>query len=191
MTQFYIFDLDDTIIDSSVYARMYSELLREIVSRHNLSEIELQREITKLKEETGKQRPDTFELCKRLNCIETYYEILEKYVKHTYTLKINTIPAIFKKIKESKKKIGVVSMSQERTIRIFLDRFNLSSHVDFIASGDKATVLFWIMLEKRHNLYKEETLVIDDSDEILKVAEHAGYKVLNVKNINNLEKFGY
>jgi FMN phosphatase YigB (HAD superfamily) len=191
MTETYLFDLDDTIIDSSVYSRMYHDLLRQIVEQQGISEIELQKEITKIKNQTGKEKVDTFELCKSLNCIELYYSVLERYVKNTYTLKIPILPAMFKKIKDNKKKIGVVSMSQERTIRLFLDRFNLSKYIDFIASGDKTTVLFWIQLERRHSLYKEETLVIDDSDDILKIAEHAGYKVLNVSNIKDLEKFGY
>ncbi len=191
MTELYIFDLDDTIIDSSIYSKMYSELLREIVSKHNLSEIELQKEITKLKEETGKQRVDTYDLCKKINCIEIYYTILEKYIKYASSLKVGSIPKIFKKIKDNKKRIGIVSISQERTILLFLDRFNLNKYVDFIESGKKDTVLFWIQLEKKHNFYKKDTLVIDDSDEILQIAEHAGYKVLNVKEISNLDKFDY
>jgi HAD superfamily hydrolase (TIGR01509 family) len=187
MVSVYLFDLDDTIIDSSIYKRMYSELLREIVSQSKISEIELQKEITRLK--AGKDRVDTYELCRSLNCTELYYNLLEKYARHTYSLKTASIPALFKKIRAAKKKIGVVSNSEERTIRIFLDRFNLS--VDFVSSGDKLTVLFWINLEKKFNITKDETLLIDDSEEVLEVAKHAGYKTLNVKDISNLEKFGF
>ena len=187
----YLFDLDDTIIDTSVYARMYHELITEIVVNLNISEIDLQKEITKLKQETGKEKVDTYDLCEKLNCTEVYYKVLEKYVKHTYTLKTPAVPMIFKKIKANKKQIGIISASQERTIQLFLDRFNLAQYVDYIESGNKTTVLFWIQLEKKIMLDKNTTLVIDDSDEILQVAEHAGYKVLNVKNIDNLEKFEY
>jgi phosphoglycolate phosphatase-like HAD superfamily hydrolase len=187
----YLFDLDDTIIDTSVYARMYHELITEIVVNLNISEIDLQKEITKLKQETGKEKVDTYDLCEKLNCTEVYYKVLEKYVKHTYTLKTPAVPMIFKKIKANKRQIGIISASQERTIKLFLDRFNLTQYVDYIESGNKTTVLFWIQLEKKIMLDKNTTLVIDDSDEILQVAEHAGYKVLNVKNINDLEKFDY
>jgi HAD superfamily hydrolase (TIGR01509 family) len=187
----YVFDLDDTLIDSSIYAKMYNTVINELLSTLDISEIQLQEVISKLKQEAEKTRVNTFELCKRLNSTELYYKILEKYVKHTYMLKTKSIPKIFRKIKGSKKKIGIISNAQQRTIELFLKRFNLLDYVDFIESGKKNTVLFWITLEKKHNLDKERTLVIDDSDEILDIADHAGYKVLNVKNIGDLEKFGY
>jgi phosphoglycolate phosphatase-like HAD superfamily hydrolase len=189
LTETYIFDLDDTIIDSSIYARMHHELLTEIVKEKGISEIELQKEITKLKQQTGKEKVDTFDLCKNLDCIELYYTILEKYARHTYTLKTPTLPKIFAKIKAGNKKIGIISRSQERTIRVFLDRFNLSQYVTFVESGKKDTVLFWIQVERRHSLSKAFTLVIDDSEEILKIAQNAGYKVLNIKDISSVEGF--
>ena len=186
MVSTYLFDLDDTIIDASIYSRMHHELLSEITKRLKISEIGLQEHITKLKEETGKTRPDSYDLCEKLKCIDIYYEILEKYARHTYSLKNPTIVNIFRKIKESKKKIGIVSNSKERTIRLFLDRFNLSQYVDFIESGKKETVLFWVQLEKKHDFHKIDTLVIDDSDEVLKIAEDAGYQVMNSRNLNDL-----
>ena len=187
----YIFDLDDTIIDSSIYARMYNALINELLSNLNIKEIELQEVISRIKEETGKPKVDTYELCKKLSSTELYYKVLEKYVKHTYTLKTKNIPQIFKKIKAKKKKNGIISNAQERTIELFLKRFNLLEYVDFIESGNKDTVLFWVMLEKKYSLDKERTMVIDDSNEILDIAEHAGYKVLNVKDLVNLENFEY
>lgn len=185
----YIFDLDDTIIDSSVYAKMYNSVINELISALKISEIELQKIISKTKEETGKERVDTYDLCKKLHSVELYYKVLEKYVKHTYSLKTKSIPAIFRKMHGAKKRIGVVSNAQERTIELFLKRFNLFEYVQFVASGIKNTVLFWITLERKYDLDKEDTMVIDNSDEILKIADHAGYKVLNVKNIDDLEKF--
>jgi len=187
----YIFDLDDTIIDSSIYARMYNELINELISNLDISEIELQKIITKLKQETGKSKPDTYELCKKLNATEIYYKVLEKYVHHTYTLKTKEIPKVFRKIKEAGKKIGIVSSSKQRTIKIWLERFNLSDYVDFIFSGDKKTVLFWITLERKNKIKKEDSLVIDNSDECLEIAKHTGYNILNVKNLDTLEGFNY
>ncbi len=187
MVSTYLFDLDDTIIDSSIYSRMHHELLTEITNRVKISEEGLKERIARLKEKTGKEKPDTYELCKELNCIDIYYDILEKYAKHTYTLKNPTLPVVFRKIKESKKKIGVISNSQERTIKLFLNRFNLSQYVDFLESGKKDSVLFWVQLEKRHSFHKGDTLVIDDSDDVLKIAQEAGYQILNAKNLGKLE----
>lgn len=191
LTNCYLFDLDDTIIDSSIYQKIYGELLRRIVEEKKASELELQKYITETKKLSGKEKPDSYELCSNIGCIDLYYEVLEKYARHTYSLKTPSIPAIFKKIKSNHKKIGIVSNSKERTISLFLDRFGLSVYVDFIASGDKSTVLFWIQLERRHSLDKSMTLLIDNSDDILEIAKHTGYKTLNVKNIREPEKFDY
>jgi len=168
---------------------MYNELLKELVLKLKISEIELQEIISKVKEETGKTRVDTYDLCKKMNATELYYTVLERYARHTYTLKTKEIPEIFRKIKGAHKKIGVVSNSQERTIELFLKRFSLFSYVDFISSGDKKTILFWVTLERKFGIKKEDALVIDDSDEILDVAKHSGYKTLNVKNIKDISEF--
>ncbi len=191
MINTYIFDLEDTIVDKSIYARLYTPIIDLLLENLKISKIELQEIITKIKEETGKEKVDTFDLCKKLNSTELYYNVLKRYVKHTYSLKTKNITKVFKKIKASKKKIGVISKSEKRTIEVFLKRFNLLDYVDFIESGNKDTVLFWVLLEKKYKIDKKETLVIDDSHDILEIAEHAGYKVLNVKDLDNLEKFEY
>ena len=191
MIQTYIFDLEDTIIDKSIYARIYTPIIESLLETLKISKIELQEIITKIKEETGREKVDTFELCKKLNSTELYYKVLKRYVKHTYSLKTKNISKVFKKINASKKKIGVVSKSEKRTIELFLKRFNLLEYVDFIEPGNKNTVLYWVLLEKKYKLDKDQTMVIDDSNEILDIAEHAGYKVLNVKDLDNIEGFSY
>ena len=189
MINCYIFDLDDTLIDSSIYKRMYNEVISNLLSHLKISEIELQEVITKLKQQTGKL--DSYDLCYKLNATELYYKILEKYIKHTYSLKTKNTPKLFRKIKDNKKKIGIVSNSQERTVDLFLKRFNLLDYVDFTESGKKDTILFWITIEKKYGLEKEHTMVIDDSEDILKIAKQCGYKILNVKDIDELEIFHF
>jgi len=188
MVDVYLFDFSDTIIDTTIYSRLYNEIINEILSKVEITKIDLQKIITKLKDVSGKSRVDTYDLCKKLNEIDLYYNVLERVIKHTYTLKTPELPQIFKKIKDSGKKIGVVSGSQEKTIIMFLKRFRIDSYVDFIQSGKKDSLVFWIQLEKKYDLEKDKTLVIDDDSEILKIAEHAGYKVLNVKDIKLLEE---
>ena len=156
-----------------------------------ISKIELQQEITKLKQETGTQRIDSYELCKKLNSEDLYYKVLEEHIKHTYTLKNKEIPIIFKKIKDSGKSIGIVTNSQERTAELFLKRFRLRSYVDFIQSGKKEAIVFWMTLEKKHDLNRQTTMLIDDSEHILEIAKNVGYKTLNVKDLASLEEFSY
>ena len=127
----YLFDLDDTIVDSTIYTRMYHKLIDELLNSLKISKIELQQAITKLKNETGEQKIDTFDLCKSLGATDIYYKVLERHIKHTYTLKYKEIPSIFKKIKESNKIIGIVTQSQVKTAELFLKRFRLFSYIDF------------------------------------------------------------
>lgn len=191
MIETYLFDLDDTIIDSSIYVRMYHKLIDELLNNLKISKIELQKEITRLKNETGKQRIDSFELCQKLNSEDIYYNVLGTHIKHTYTLKNKEIPNIFKKIKDSGKRIGIVTNSQEKTAELFLKRFRLRSYIDFIQSGKKDALFFWLNLEKKYDLQRENTMLIDDSEDVLEIAKRVGYKVLNVKDLASLEGFGY
>ena len=46
-------------------------------------------------------------------------------------------------------------------------------------------------LEKKHDLKKENCLMIDDSDDVLEIAKRVGYNILNVKNLDDLSKFDY
>ncbi|MBT3721390.1 HAD family hydrolase [archaeon] len=187
----YLFDLDDTIVDSTIYTRMYHKLIDELLNSLKISKIELQQAITKLKNETGEQKIDTFDLCKSLGATDIYYKVLERHIKHTYTLKYKEIPSIFKKIKESNKIIGIVTQSQVKTAELFLKRFRLFSYIDFIQSGKKENLVFWMNLEKKHDLKKENCLMIDDSDDVLEIAKRVGYNILNVKNLDDLSKFDY
>ena len=91
----------------------------------------------------------------------------------------------------SNKIIGIVTQSQVKTAELFLKRFRLFSYIDFIQSGKKENLVFWMNLEKKHDLKKENCLMIDDSDDVLEIAKRVGYNILNVKNLDDLSKFDY
>jgi phosphoglycolate phosphatase-like HAD superfamily hydrolase len=184
----YLFDLDDTIIDSSLYSKMYNEIITKLKEKP-FGELKVKQEIEKLKKETGKERPDTYELSSRLGEDKLYYEVLKKYLDHTYVLKSKEITEIFKRLSGEKKRIGIVSSSQEKTVKMVLDRYRLLDYVDFIEHGDKRSISFWMRIEKKHNLFIPETLVIDDSDEILNVAEQVGYKTLSAKMLGEITNY--
>ena len=184
----YLFDLDDTIIDSSIYRRIYSDVINAILSNVLVDKIKLQKTIDRVKKPDS-DKVDTYELCNELNCIDLYYKILEKQIKHTYNIKNKSIPTIFRKIHAKDKRLGIVTQAQERTAKLFLKRFSLFEYVNFIYSGKKDTVGFWIQLSKRFDIVPDNSMVIDDCDDILDIAKHVGYKTLNVKDINQLEEF--
>ena len=183
----YLFDMNDTIVDSSIYEKMHWELIRALAGHTGKEEAELRKLMSEIREGAGTEKTDSFDLSKNLNATELYYKILEKYARHEFALKTKSIPEIFRKIKSKGKKIGIVSSSQPRTIEIFLGRFGLMEYVDFIEAGKKDTVLFWVTLAKKHNIFPETAIVIDDSSASLAIAKRAGYNVLNAENIKDLE----
>jgi len=191
MTQAYIFNLDDTVVDKSVYKSIYNDIINALLETLKIDKIKLQELINQVKFETGKQEVDSYELCKSLNATEVYFKVIERKIKHTYSMKTKAIPTIFRKIHAQNKKIGVISEAKEHVVKLFLKHFHLFEYVTFIHSGDAKSVLFWVTLEKKFDLEKTDTMVIDNDDSILKIAERAGYKVLNVKDIDDIEGFSY
>ena len=104
-TQTYIFNLDDTIIDKSIYRSIYNDLINALLETLKIDKIKLQELINQIKFETGKQEVDNYELCKALNATELYFKVIERKVKHTYSMKTKAIPTIFRKIHAQDKKI--------------------------------------------------------------------------------------
>ncbi|NTV24492.1 MAG: HAD hydrolase-like protein [Nanoarchaeota archaeon] len=178
----YLFDLDDTIIDSSIYSRMYLELIEKLKAAVGEEKVDSMAESLK----KGEKRPDTYELSKALGQTELYYKVLEQAIARTYSLKSPVITKIFKSLNVRKKKIGIVSNSQARTINLFLEKFLLLQYVDFVESGRKETVFFWHEVERKHSLYKPNTLVIDDNADVLALVSRAGYNVMSSKDMPKL-----
>jgi len=191
MTAAYIFNLDDTVVDKSIYKSIYNDIINALLDNLKIDKIKLQELITQVKFETGNQKVDSYELCKALNATEVYFKVIKRKIKHTYSIKTKAIPTIFRKIYAQDKKIGIISEAKEHVVKLFLKHFHLFEYITFIHSGDPSSVLFWVTLEKKFDLSKETTMVVDNDDSVLEVAKHAGYKVLNVKDIDDIEGFNY
>ena len=121
----YLFDFDDTIISTKIYAELYQPLLKMIKSKLKLTDAQLNQKAESLgltKNKFG--RWDTGDLCRELNLLEEYYQVLEKQIKVMPVLH-DTVINVFKKIKAKKRKIAVVSNSMHRTINTYLHKYNL------------------------------------------------------------------
>ncbi len=182
----YLFDLDDTLIDTKIYAEIYPEILKLIEEKG----LDVDEEANKHgipKESHG--RYDSGDLCRELNLLNEYYEILENHIKVIEVLH-ESVKEVFEEIEG---KIGIVSNSMRRTIELYLDKYDLK--VDFVFSQDEADCKkdkeeFWEELIESHNLIPEDCLVIGDNpiDDSV-IPKQLGFKTLLIKDFSEVVSY--
>ncbi len=167
----YLFDFDGTIINTIIYQKIYSSILKMIQKKKKITQQTLNHQATLLnvhKNDLG--RWDSGDLCKKLNCSSEYYKILNKYITTNNILKKHIITT-FKKIKQHPQhKIGIVSNSMHKTIQLYIKKYNLTKYINFIYASDdnqppsrKDHLSYWKTLFKRHHLKPHLTLVIGNN----------------------------
>ena len=188
----YLFDFDDTIINTKIYAEMYEPVLKMIKKKLNFKDINAKAEELGLtKNKFG--RWDTGDLCRELGVLEMYYQILEKHIKVVPVLH-DTIITVFKKIKKQNKTIGIISNSMIRTITAYLNKYKLHEYLDFVFSSDdteskKKEEIYWQKLIKKHKLKPKECLVIgDDPIQDEEVPNKFGFNTFIINDAKDLGK---
>lgn len=190
----FLFDLDDTLIDSTIYAEIYSPILEMIKKKLNFNDEELSKKVKSLGLQKNKfGRWDTGDLCRELGLLKDYYLILEKNIKTKQVLR-NEVIRLFKTIKSKKtQKIGIVSNSMKRTIGLYLNRYQLNVFVDFVFSAEDAGcrknhIEFWKELIEKEKLDPKECLVIgdDEVDDVL-IPKRAGFNTFLIHSAKDLE----
>ncbi len=193
----YLFDFDDTIISTKIYAKIYLPILTLVKTKFNWTNKQLEQKAKELglgKNKFG--RWDTGDLCRELGLLEEYYALLEKHLKVVPVLYKNTI-LMFKKIKKKKKKIGIISNSMLRTITMYLNRYQLHHYIDFVFSRDDAShqkqeAAYWKKLIKKHKLKPTECLVIGDDLEQDKIMpEKFRFRTLLLKKPEDINKLTF
>lgn len=191
----YLFDLDDTIIDSTIYARIYPQIISLIKFRFDLTSNDLDHKAQELGLKKNKfSRWDTGELCKKLGLLKEYYAILEEQIKVSPVLH-NMVMTVFTNIKSRKKKIAVVSNSMTRTIQLYIKRYKLNNYLDFVFSYDDAqsnkknNEKYWVILIQKHKLIPKECLVVgDDSEQDRNVPRKLGFQTFLLKKPEDLRQ---
>src|SRR3989344_7244083 len=190
----YLFDFDDTIISTKIYAELYQPLLKMIKSKLKLTDAQLNQKAESLgltKNKFG--RWDTGDLCRELNLLEEYYQVLEKQIKVMPVLH-DTVISTFKKIKANKKKIGIVSNSMLRTVNAYLHKYELEQYLDFTFTRDdtqckKSDDAYWQKLIRKQKINPKECLVIgDDPEQDGAIPEKFGFNTLIIKSQHDLKK---
>ena len=193
-TNVYLFDLDDTLISTKVYAEIYQPILDMVKDKLNLTDTQLNDKAVEVGLDKNKfDRWDTGDLCRELNLLEDYYIVLEDHIKVIHGLH-DLVIDIFKKLRKDGKKIGVVSNSMRRTIKAHLNKYELTEYVDFIFSRDdcnckKRDDKYWQTLIEKESLDPKECIMIgDDPVQDIEIPSKFGFQTMLVSSSEDLKK---
>ena len=191
MISIFLFDLDDTLIDTKIYAKIYPIIVSAVCSKLSISEEDLFAKAESLGLKKNKYgNYDSGELCKTLGLLDLYYPILEKEIKVQEVLHDNVLE-VFNTLKKRGSRIGIVSNSMLKTIKLYLDKYNLS--VDFIFSSDytgcnKDCNEYWKKLIAAESLNPSECLVVGDNyKEDVEVPFSLGFKTFYLDKVSKLK----
>ena len=194
MIKIYLFDLDDTLIDTKIYAQLYPKILFMIKSKKKLTGTDLDAKAASFglkKNRFG--RWDTGDLCRGLGLLDEYYGELEKLIEVEQVLH-DSVEKVFTQLKSKKRTIGIVSNSMHKTIQAYLTKYTLTKYVDFVFSSDDAKCrkdsdTYWSKLIKKYKLNPEESLMIgDDELEDIQIPASFGFNTFLIKIPKDLEK---
>ncbi|RMF05171.1 hypothetical protein D6764_05380 [Candidatus Woesearchaeota archaeon] len=177
-----LFDLHDTLVSNNIYMALYQPVITRLISEKGIGFSRLNSEIERLKGLSGKSRADTYDLCESFNALDIYYQELARQLERVKTR--SDVAKLFDALNEMGKKIGIVSNSHVKTVRMVLEHHNLIDKVEFIFcrehGGSKDSLSFWNKLMKKHSLDPDDLLLIDNDEAAIENAQVLGIKTLKV-----------
>ncbi len=186
----WIFDFDGTLIDESVYSRVYPAIIKAI------SKVKSEKEINDIVNELPKNKlglVDTYQLCLKLDVLDLYYDILPGFI--TESIFKSGIKSLLKSLKSNNTKIVVVTSSHRKIVELFLAFNDLITYVDVIwafedSNFNKDHSEYWSELSQSTNIKPEESMVVSDSlIEVMKAktagfsAKHLGTDVMSLEEL--------
>jgi HAD superfamily hydrolase (TIGR01549 family) len=190
-----LFDFDNTIIDTTIYANMYPAVLHNIFANTQLTEDTLDfyaSEPDIFKNESG--RYDSSELCAKLDCLDAYYAILFEHIEVVDSLHPQVKP-LLAYLNQKQKTIGIVTNSMRRTLKLYLEKYNLHDFA-FLYTRDEAgckkkSPQYWGTLIQLHNIEPQNTLIVGDSEFDDKLCPGKfGFTSFIIQSPNDLRKLG-
>ncbi len=169
----YIFDLDNTLLDSRTNALVYAKVIENLVSK-GYDPLMINEEVKIIKAETlGEGRACASALCGRLECPSLYLFVLGSVVGER-----DSVTKLFDTFREMRREVGIVSSLDRRTLGFLLQRYGIKPGWVF-CGGDKTSVQFWHSLKENHGLEPKSCRVV--SDEALEAPRQLGFRTLRVE----------
>jgi HAD superfamily hydrolase (TIGR01549 family) len=141
----YIFDFDQTLVDSSIYFEIYNEIITYLGLKYG--------QLVNIK--------DSLDLCRHYNEEEFYYNILKKRLTEEYIFPYT------RDILNKYTNFAVATNSSQKTVKLFFDFYKLPKPKFIFTKDDaliyKKDVLFWKKMIEKFNLNPKECTVIGDN----------------------------
>jgi HAD superfamily hydrolase (TIGR01549 family) len=141
----YIFDFDQTLVDSSIYFEIYNEIVSYLSLKHGKL-VNIQ---------------DSLDLCRHYNEEDFYYSILNKRLSEDYLFPYT------KKILNKYRNFAIATNSSHKTVNLFFDFYKLPKPKFIFSKDDASTykkdILFWQKLIEKYNLNPKQCIVVGDN----------------------------
>lgn len=186
-----LFDLDNTLIDESIYKKIFPKLKKEIKKRLHIDEKRLRELLKKQKIPFGK-RFDTGTFCRKNGLLRIYYPVLRSELKKNDYLG-KDVKKIFSFLKKKKIKIGIVSNSMKKTIELFTIAYKIKPGFIFSSTDagcEKKHRRYWEMLVKSKYLKPQECIMIGNSMQDIRIPRELGFNTIKIKNTKELSAIG-
>lgn len=188
----YLFDLDDTLVDSKIYQEIYNKILQKLKEKLHWNDVALSKQLQSLKLDLNKFGSyDSGEMCQKLGQLDLYYEILETHLRAKPMVQ-GQVKNVFLSLHQKGKKIGIVSNSMRRTMELYLKKYDLK--VDFLFSSEDAGCKkredkYWQTLIAKEKIEPKECLMIgDDYGKDILMAKKFGFKTFYLKERRRLKE---
>lgn len=182
-----VFDMDGVIVDSELHWRtVESSFLREVLGSWSEED---QRSIL------GRSIYDIYDMfCTERGLTLSRPEFIRRYkslADQIYGIHCSLIPGVKELLADvsgGEFRCGLASSSPQSWIDIVLNRFELGSHFDCIASGDhvpgkgKPEPDIYILVAQKLDIDPQRCVAIEDSEKGLLAAKRAGFLCLGFRN---------
>lgn len=188
-----LFDVHDTLISSKIYMSIYQPVITRLMSEKGVPFSKLNNEMERLKGISGNTRADSYNLCESFNALDVYYQELSKQLTHS-AIKSDLVK-LFNALKDMKKKVGIVSNSHKRTVKMILEHHGLLDKVNLIFceedGGQKDSLPFWQKLTSKTGIEPENAVLIDNDKNSTDNAEVLGFKTILINGIIGFDVLRY
>lgn len=190
-----LFDLDGTLIDTSIYKEVYDRIIDMILDRTGQTKEELQMKLDFFQMKRSKEgRYDTGDLCQTFGLMQEYYSILQEEMDRKDYLKLH-VKEVLQKIRAgSDTKVAILSNSFSSTAMLYLEIYGLEGYVDIIVGKDmtstkKSDAAYWRYVIDIAKIVPYSSVMVGDSLlEDVVLPKQSGFRTVHIRKDEDILK---